>query len=230
MKIYGLSGKSGTGKSYNAGELCYRMNIPAIIDDGLFIYGTSIAAGVSAKKQETRIGAVKTALFMDNDHCAQVRAAIRRAKPSGASKLHWYDLDPKRQAASLEVVSSVPQQTTIVAALPLEGTKPERARRKALEEIVRRLIDMGVRKLVLESRNDTHDKRDRELLVSMRRRGEALDFDLEHVPGKDEPLLWVPDQILGAYGEVITKGASRKWEDSWRRVERTLDVREVPTR
>ena len=82
MKIYGLSGKSGTGKSYNASELCYRLNIPAIIDDGLFIYGSSIAAGVSAKKQETRIGAVKTALFMDNDHCAQVRAAIRRAKPS----------------------------------------------------------------------------------------------------------------------------------------------------
>ena len=82
MKIYGLSGKSGTGKSYNASELCYRLNIPAIIDDGLFIYGSSIAAGVSAKKQETRIGAVKTALFMDNDHCAQVRAAIRRTKPS----------------------------------------------------------------------------------------------------------------------------------------------------
>ena len=81
MKIYGLSGKSGTGKSYNAGELCGRMHIPAIIDDGLFIYGNSIAAGVSAKKQETRIGAVKTALFMNNDHCAQVRAAIRRTKP-----------------------------------------------------------------------------------------------------------------------------------------------------
>ena len=137
---------------------------------------------------------------------------------------------PKAAGDPLEVVSSVPQQTTIVAALPLEGTKTERARRKALEEIVRRLIDMSVCKLVLESRNDTHDKRDRELLVSMRRKGEALNFDLEHVPGKDEPLLWVPDQILGAYGEVITKGASRKWEDSWRRVERTLDVREVPTR
>ena len=81
MKIYGLSGKSGTGKSYNAGELCGRMHIPAIIDDGLYIYGSSIAAGNSAKKQETRIGAVKTALFMDNDHCAQVRAAIRRTKP-----------------------------------------------------------------------------------------------------------------------------------------------------
>lgn len=156
--------------------------------------------------------------------------ALRRAKPSGASKLHWYDLDPKRQATSLEIISSVPQQTTIVAALPLGGTKTERARRKALEEIVRRLIDMDVCKLVLESRNDTHDKRDRELLVSMRRKGEALNFDLEHVPGKDEPLLWVPDQILGAYGEVITRGANRKWENSWEGIEQTLDVREVPMR
>ena len=119
--------------------------------------------------------------------------ALRKAKPLGASKLHGYDLDPKRQAASLEVVSSVSQQTTIVAALPLVGTKVERARRKALEVIVRRLIEMGVSKLVLESSNDTHDKRDRELLVSMHRRSEALGFDLEHVPGKDEPLLWVPD-------------------------------------
>ena len=81
MKIYGLSGKSGTGKSYNAGELCGRMKIPAIIDDGLFIYGSGILAGISAKKQETKIGAVKTALFMDDSHCAQVRAAIRRSKP-----------------------------------------------------------------------------------------------------------------------------------------------------
>ena len=123
--------------------------------------------------------------------------ALRRAKPSGASKLHWYDLDPRRQAASLEVVSSIPQQTTIVAALPLEGARPERARRKALEAIVRRLIDMGIRKLVLESRNDTHDKRDRELLVSMRRKGEALDFDLEHVPDKSGRRLLSGGSVLG---------------------------------
>jgi uncharacterized alkaline shock family protein YloU len=81
MKIYGLSGKSGTGKSYNASELCGRMRIPAIIDDGLFIYGNTIVAGTSAKKQATRMGAVKTAMFMDNSHCAEVRAAIRRTRP-----------------------------------------------------------------------------------------------------------------------------------------------------
>ncbi len=81
MRTYGLSGKSGTGKSYNASELCGRMRIPAIIDDGLFIYGSNIVAGISAKKQATRMGAVKTALFMNNDHCVEVRAAIRRTKP-----------------------------------------------------------------------------------------------------------------------------------------------------
>ena len=155
---------------------------------------------------------------------------LRKAKPSGAQKLHWYDLDERRQAASLEVVSRIAQQTTIVASMPLEGVRLERARRKALEEIVRRLMDMGVGKLVLESRNPTHDKRDRQLLVSMRCRGEATEFDLEHVPGSSEPLLWVPDLILGAYGEVITKGANRRWEDSWDKIRDTIDVREMSTR
>ena len=82
----------------------------------------------------------------------------------------------------------------------------------------------------MQSQLGTHDKKDRELLVSMRRKSEAIEFDLEHVPGKSEPLLWVPDQILGAYGEAVTKGANRRWEGSWERIERTLDVREVCTR
>ena len=82
----------------------------------------------------------------------------------------------------------------------------------------------------MQSQLGTHDKKDRELLVSMRRKSEAIEFDLEHVPRKSEPLLWIPDQILGAYGEVATKGANRRWEGSWERIGRTLDVREVCTR
>ena len=82
----------------------------------------------------------------------------------------------------------------------------------------------------MQSQLGTRDKRDRELLVSMRRKSETIEFGLEHVPGKSEPLLWVPDQILGAYGEVATKRANRRWEGSWERTERTLDVREVCTR
>ena len=63
MIIYGLSGKSGTGKSYNAIELCVRMQIEAIVDDGLFIDQGTIIAGVSAKKQKSKMRAIKTAIF-----------------------------------------------------------------------------------------------------------------------------------------------------------------------
>lgn len=152
---------------------------------------------------------------------------LRKAKPAGASKLHWYDLDPRRQSATLNLITGIQQQTTIVAALPLDGTKTERARRKALEALVRSLIERGARKLILESRNDTHDKRDREFLVSMRSKGEALTFSLDHVPGRDEPLLWVPDQILGAYGEVVTKGANPRWRSSWDLISQSLVIHEA---
>lgn len=82
MKIYGLSGKSGTGKSYNAIELCSKLGIEAIIDDGLFIHTGRILAGTSAKKQRTKIRAIKTAIFEDDQsHAEEVSAAIKRTAP-----------------------------------------------------------------------------------------------------------------------------------------------------
>lgn len=61
MDVYTLVGKSGTGKSFHAMNLCKKLGVEAIIDDGLFIYKNSVIAGVSAKRQDTKIGAVKTA-------------------------------------------------------------------------------------------------------------------------------------------------------------------------
>ncbi|MCR5481852.1 MAG: Asp23/Gls24 family envelope stress response protein [Clostridia bacterium] len=81
MKLYTLVGKSGTGKSYQAMNLCKELNIPAIIDDGLFICDNQIQAGISAKRQETKIGAVKTALFVRDDHCESVSEKIREVNP-----------------------------------------------------------------------------------------------------------------------------------------------------
>lgn len=81
MLVYGLSGKSGTGKSYNAVELCGRMGIDAIIDDGLFIVDGEIIAGTSAKRSATKLGAVKQAIFTNDEHCEEVREAIRLQPP-----------------------------------------------------------------------------------------------------------------------------------------------------
>ncbi len=81
MKIYGLAGASGTGKSFNAQNLSSEMDISCIIDDGLLIRGTKVLAGVSAKKEATKISSIKRALFMDPDHAAEVRSAIENYKP-----------------------------------------------------------------------------------------------------------------------------------------------------
>jgi Uncharacterized protein conserved in bacteria len=81
MKVYGLVGKSGTGKSYQAINLCKEMNIESIIDDGLFIQGNSILEGVSAKRQSTKVAAIKTALFTDEDHRQAVAGRIREVSP-----------------------------------------------------------------------------------------------------------------------------------------------------
>jgi ABC-type glutathione transport system ATPase component len=68
MKVYALVGKSGTGKSYQAMNVCRTRNIVGIIDDGLFIYNNDVVAGISAKRQPTVVGAIKTALFSKDDH------------------------------------------------------------------------------------------------------------------------------------------------------------------
>ena len=81
MEGYTLVGKSGTGKSFHAMNLCKKYNIEAIIDDGLFIYKNTVVEGVSAKRASTKIGAVKTALFMDDEIRDKVAAAIKKKNP-----------------------------------------------------------------------------------------------------------------------------------------------------
>lgn len=81
MEIYGLSGKAGTGKSYQAGELAARLKIRGIIDDGLFMYDGNIVAGISAKKRATSIAAIRTAVFTDSKHCYEVEQAIEKYAP-----------------------------------------------------------------------------------------------------------------------------------------------------
>lgn len=81
MKVYTLTGKSGTGKSFQALNLCKKMNIDSIIDDGLFICNNVVEAGISAKRQDTMVGAIKTALFTKDEHASSVEAKIKEINP-----------------------------------------------------------------------------------------------------------------------------------------------------
>lgn len=81
MKVYGLVGKSGTGKSYQAMNVCRSRKIESIIDDGLFIYDSAVRAGRSAKRDENKMTAIKTAIFNNEDHRKEVADAIKTTSP-----------------------------------------------------------------------------------------------------------------------------------------------------
>ncbi len=81
MKIISFTGKSGTGKSYQANRICMENNIEGIIDDGLFIYKGQVVAGSSAKKCESKAAAMRTALFNLPENSNAVKAALKKYDP-----------------------------------------------------------------------------------------------------------------------------------------------------
>lgn len=81
MKVYALIGHSGTGKSYKAFMVAKDRDIEYIIDDGLLIGGTRVITGSSAKKEKTKLAAVRRALFKEEKHREAVKAAIKELSP-----------------------------------------------------------------------------------------------------------------------------------------------------
>ena len=80
VKVFALVGKSGTGKSFRARLVAEKYSIPYIIDDGLLIHDKKIIAGRSAKKEKEYVTAIKTALYEDPHHRADVIKALENIK------------------------------------------------------------------------------------------------------------------------------------------------------
>ncbi len=80
IKVFALVGRSGTGKSFRAKLVAQKYGMELIIDDGLLIQDQKIIAGKSAKKEKAYLGAIKTALFDDSAHRADVLEALHKVK------------------------------------------------------------------------------------------------------------------------------------------------------
>ena len=81
MEIYALVGRRGTGKRKHAQALAHHYEIAYLLDDGLLIRGNQILAGRSAKRENTRYGAIKRALLHDDEHARQLREMLRELAP-----------------------------------------------------------------------------------------------------------------------------------------------------
>lgn len=147
--------------------------------------------------------------------------------PHGASKLHWRDLSLRNQREALARIETLGSQSTIVVASPIDPKKQERARRKDLEVLSPLLEAKGVTRLILESRFPVADEKDAAHFRAMRRRGFINAIELHFADPATEHRLWVPDQILGAWGEEATGGAT-PWRREWDALRSNVTVVDVP--
>ena len=83
MEVVAFVGSSGTGKSHRALVVAHENKIECIIDDGILIHDNKIVAVFSAKKESSRLKAVRRAIFQDEVQVKSVREQLDKIKKSG---------------------------------------------------------------------------------------------------------------------------------------------------
>lgn len=81
MEVVAFIGPSGTGKSHRALVVAHSNEIECIIDDGILIFRNRIVAGKSAKKETSRLKAVRRAIFQDQEQVEDVKRALKEIQP-----------------------------------------------------------------------------------------------------------------------------------------------------
>ena len=82
MEVIAFVGGSGTGKSHRALVLAHENSVECIIDDGILIHDNKIVAGFSAKKESSRLKAVRRAIFQDPVQVKEVRSQLDAINPN----------------------------------------------------------------------------------------------------------------------------------------------------
>ena len=97
-----------------------------------------------------------------------------------------------------------------------------------MEILLPELERAGVQTLILESRVLQLDGKDIDMLQAMRARKFIESIAVDHAHASEEPRLWVPDQVLGAYGDwLCDERESKKWGDPWEKILKDLKVLET---
>lgn len=134
---------------------------------------------------------------------AHVRRAARRAIPAGRT-FHWTKERPEVRQAMLQVLADDASYLFAYSHRPVVRREHEGARVQLPNALLDDLSDANVLELVLESRQDHNDARDRQVIGSRQQQGDAS-LDYRHDGPRQEPLLWLADALAGAVMSQIRK-------------------------
>lgn len=151
------------------------------------------------------------AAIIDVDEAEMVREALYPLLLPGQIKLHWTDESASRRRSIIKTIASIDSMQAIVTHRSAPSRKTERFRRKCLEQMYYELTDMRIHDVTLESRQDAQNRRDVEHIVALQGQGQCVGLRIQHVRGGDDPLLWIPDAVLGALNSSHS-GNDQFWE------------------
>jgi hypothetical protein len=139
----------------------------------------------------------------------EVRQILRSLLYQRQERLHWRDEEAPRRSKIAETIGGLDLAATVVIGTPLAKSKRERARRKCLETLLPSLEAMGVTRVVMEERTPTLVAADRKMLTAVRgKRLITKALRVETARPKEEPMLWLPDSVAGAFGAARDRGQS----------------------
>ncbi|MCJ1713959.1 hypothetical protein [Curtobacterium sp. VKM Ac-2922] len=140
------------------------------------------------------------ASVVDSNDVEASRALLEDLRPT-RGKLHWHDLNDRQRKRVIAAVAEIDAVHLIVIAAPMDPRREERARAVCLERLGWELARQDVALLTLEQRATALAARDLRVVEALRgRRIIPASLRVEHGDPTAEPMLWLPDQVLGAFG------------------------------
>ena len=136
MEVIGFYGPPGTGKSDRALVIAYENKASCIIDDGILIYHSRIVAGKAAKREESRLKAVRRAIFWDKEQRDEVKAALLKINPKRVLILGTSDRMVVTIAKALELPMPAKYIRIEDVARPEDMLKANEARNKEGKHVI----------------------------------------------------------------------------------------------
>lgn len=128
----------------------------------------------------------------------RVRSVLLPRQP----RFHWHAESDRQRRRMLDTM--VELDVGVRAYVMRLTGRSERARALLLNRALWDLAELGVAELVLESRQEHNDVRDRRIIAAAQRAGMASpELVYRHERPHSEPLLWLPDAAAGAVAAAV---------------------------
>jgi len=171
----------------------------------LVAYGDESFSAPNAMPSVYLLGAV----ILERRIVPGVREKALGLRLPGQTKAHWYSDSNKQHDVAAAIIGGLSIASMVVVRLANRGEPDERRRRKCFERFAYELETRGCSHLTLESRGTVADSKDRAMVAAMQAQQTLRRLRIDHVRGKDEPLLWVADAVCGAV--VAHRAGEFRW-------------------